>query len=171
MAEVGNELVKPSSPQEQVTRQSSHTLDEEVPVEVPPPMGLTRALVITMACTLAMVNNASASVYISHNYFDKLTTTFLGNVRRLNLYCVARYWGGPRHFSIRASMACIVLRTYFCELSINRPLLLFLTGFFRGVSYYCSVDLRIFSGVKRCSWLERYGLWHGLWGAASHPTR
>ncbi|CEL55415.1 putative MFS-type transporter C1683,03c OS=Schizosaccharomyces pombe (strain 972 / ATCC 24843) GN=SPBC1683.03c PE=3 SV=1 [Rhizoctonia solani AG-1 IB] len=78
MAEVGNELVKPSSPQEQVTRQSSHTLDEEVPEEVPPPMGLTRALVITMACTLAMVNNASASVYISHNYFDKLTTTFLG---------------------------------------------------------------------------------------------
>ncbi|QRW17932.1 Serine carboxypeptidase S28 [Rhizoctonia solani] len=67
MVEVGSELVKSGSsqdpPQGQVTRRSSHRLDEEVLVDAQPPMGFTRALIITTACTLAMVmSGASISI-------------------------------------------------------------------------------------------------------------
>ncbi|GAB1521918.1 hypothetical protein RhiTH_005017 [Rhizoctonia solani] len=67
MVEVGSELVKSGSsqdpPQGQVTRRSSHRLDEEVLVDAQPPMGFTRALTITTACTLAMVmSGASISI-------------------------------------------------------------------------------------------------------------
>ncbi|CAE6527067.1 unnamed protein product [Rhizoctonia solani] len=65
MAEVGNEFVKPGSIKEPVTRQSSKTLDEDVPVDNPPPMGFARALIITLACTLAMVNNVMSGASIS----------------------------------------------------------------------------------------------------------
>ncbi|CUA76093.1 putative MFS-type transporter C1683,03c [Schizosaccharomyces pombe 972h-] [Rhizoctonia solani] len=65
MAEVGNEFVKPGSIKEPVTRQSSKTLHEDVPVDNPPPMGFARALIITLACTLAMVNNIMSGASIS----------------------------------------------------------------------------------------------------------
>ncbi|CAE6415647.1 unnamed protein product [Rhizoctonia solani] len=65
MANVDNESTKSGSTQEPVTRQSSRTLDEEVPVDAPPPMGFARALIITLACTLAMVNNVMSGASIS----------------------------------------------------------------------------------------------------------
>ncbi|KAJ1307526.1 hypothetical protein OPQ81_001624 [Rhizoctonia solani] len=64
MAEA-NEHTTSSSMQEQVTRQSSNTLDEKVPVDTPPPMGFARALIITSACTLAMVNNIMSGPPVS----------------------------------------------------------------------------------------------------------
>ncbi|CAE6425463.1 unnamed protein product [Rhizoctonia solani] len=63
MAEVGDERIKSGS-QDPATRESSTTLDE-VPVDAPPPMGFARALIITSACTLAMVNNVMSGASIS----------------------------------------------------------------------------------------------------------
>ncbi|KAB5592523.1 MFS-type transporter [Ceratobasidium theobromae] len=54
-----------NSPVGQVTRQSTKTLGGEAPTGDAPPMGVARALIITLACTLAMVNNVMAGASLS----------------------------------------------------------------------------------------------------------